>query len=329
MLLDGPDPLDDAMEDLRVCGSVLLHETYGAPWAIAVPHETRLREVLGVGSDVRVLVFHFVRREGFELRIDGRDAVSIQTAEIAICTSGDAHLMSRGGAAPAVPLEALLRGAGPTPAARGTCGATELVCGVFYVRAAPLNPMLGALPPLLRVATDDVSVTPMLANVAAMLAHEIDRGALKNFTAARLLEVFCAEAIRAYLRSAGAEARGWLEGLGDARISQAIRHIHAAPAREWTVQALATTVALSASRFAARFRETTGHSVMRYLARWRANMACRMLRDTDLHLSEIASRVGYQSLPAFSRAFKAQLGQAPAAWRISSTRARARNPLAS
>lgn len=38
---------------------------------------------------------------------------------------------------------------------------------------------------------------------------------------------------------------------------------------------------LCAARFAARFRETTGDSVMGCLGRWRANVACRLLCETD------------------------------------------------
>lgn len=58
-----------------------------------------------------------------------------------------------------------------------------------------------------------------------------------------------------------------------------------------------------------------GCSVMRYVAAWRANVACRLLQASSLGLGEIAGRVGYESLPAFSRAFKSQVGQAPASWR--------------
>ena len=109
------------------------------------------------------------------------------------------------------------------------------------------------------------------------------------------------------------------------------RHVHAAPGQRWTVDALAAAVALSPSRFAARFRQTTGQSVMGYVARWRINLACRMLRDSMLTLTEIAHRVGYDSLPAFSRAFKVQLGLAPATWRTAhrAKRGRSDNPAAS
>ncbi len=315
MTLHGHDPFDDALDDLRISGTVLFHEAYLAPWAIGVPDEARLRELLKVGDDMRVVVFHFVRRDMFQLQVEGRTALPIRAGEVVICPSGDAHVMSRGGGVGTASLDVVLRGEGPQRVAPGTPDSTELICGFFFLRSAPLNPLLAALPSAMRVATDVESASPVLFNTASMLAHEIDRGAFGGYTVARLLEVFCAEAIRAYRQTGGVESPGWFKGLADPRIAEAIRQIHAAPAREWTVPALAAEAALSPSRFAARFRETTGQSVMSYVAAWRTNLACRMLCETELQLSEIADRIGYDSLPAFSRAFKAQLGQSPTAWR--------------
>ena len=309
------DPFDDALGDLRITGSVLLHESYTSPWAIAVPDEAGLRRILGVSTDTRVLMFHFVRRGSFVLRMSGQDAVTVDAGEVAICPSGAEHRMSLGRGAPALAIESVLRGAASQTSSAACHDATELVCGAFLAHAAPLNPMLGGLPPVLKVATGDAAFSPMLAGVAWMLAHEVDRQALGGFTAARLIELFCAESIRAYQRAAGAEQAGWFKGLADPRIAEALRRIHAAPGEPWSVEALAASAALSPSRFAARFKVVMGRSVMSYVAAWRANVACRLLRESRLALGEIAELVGYESLPAFSRAFKAQLGQAPAAWR--------------
>jgi AraC-like DNA-binding protein len=317
---DRRGPLDDALEDLRITGSVLLHEAYAPPWAIAVPDEARLRTILRVGADTRVLLFHFVRRGRFELRMKGHATKCVEAGEVAICATGAAHSMSLGRGGPALPLESVLNGVASAGSAGRHPDATELVCGAFFAHAAPLNPMLGALPPVVKVSTTDASFSPMLSGVAWMLAHELNRGALGGFTAARVIELLCAESIRAYQRSAGAEHVGWFKGLSDSRVSEAIRCIHAAPDKRWTVEGLAAKVALSPSRFAARFRGTVGRSVMAYVAAWRANVACRLLRETTLALGEIAGRVGYESLPAFSRAFKAQMGQAPAAWRAAQVR---------
>ena len=44
-------------------------------------------------------------------------------------------------------------------------------------------------------------------------------------------------------------------------------------------------------------------------------LAAGLLRDTDKKHIEIALDVGYDSEAAFSRAFKREVGAAPAAWR--------------
>ena len=120
------------------------------------------------------------------------------------------------------------------------------------------------------------------------------------------------------LRWAGQGVRQAL--LADPRVAESLRLIHASPAERWSVEILAGSVALSPSRYAARFRAAMGRSVMSYVAAWRANVACRLLRESTLNLGEIAGHVGYESLPAFSRAFKAQLGQSPTAWRAARRR---------
>ncbi len=54
---------------------------------------------------------------------------------------------------------------------------------------------------------------------------------------------------------------------------------------------------------------------MRYLARWRIQLAANQLRNSDLSLARIAEQVGYESEAAFNRAFKRSFGVPPATWR--------------
>jgi AraC-like DNA-binding protein len=54
---------------------------------------------------------------------------------------------------------------------------------------------------------------------------------------------------------------------------------------------------------------------MRYLARWRLQLAAHHLRSGDMPLACIAEQVGYESGTAFNRAFKRSFGVPPAAWR--------------
>lgn len=306
-------PFNDALEDLRVSGSVLLHELYAPPWAVDIPGERELRTTLAVEADVRVVPFHLVRRGVFDLHYAEQAPERIGTHEVAICPNGLPHRMSFGNATAAVPLSEILANNKPRPIPTAP-DATELICGVFQLRSTPLNPLLAALPRVLKVKTAGPDVSPLLGHAVAMLGIEVAKGP-SSFVATRLLEVFFAEAIRAYGQADGAAGSGWFKALADPKIGHALSHLHEKPGAPWTVATLAETIALSPSRFAARFREVTGQSAMSYVSSWRMTVACQRLRETDKHLAEIATAVGYQDTAAFSRAFKAIVGHSPARWR--------------
>src|SRR5215468_634556 len=93
--------------------------------------------------------------------------------------------------------------------------------------------------------------------------------------------------------------------------------LHARPAHAWTVDELAREVGLSRSALAQRFTDLLGQAPMQYLARWRLQLAAQQLRNGHKSLAAIASQVGYQSEPAFNRAFKREFGIPPAGWRRS------------
>ena len=310
------DAFETALADLRISGSVLLHEHYRVPWAITVPDETELRRLLGAGPECRVLPFHLVLDGAFDLRWHDHGSEHVAENEVVIVTHGTAHVMSRGKPSPPVPFADIYTGrAEVIPSADPDANTTTLMCGVFTLTAAPLNPLLAALPPVLKLQTVGVSESPMLVRAAEMLALEVARAGTTSFTLSRLLEIFCAEAIAAYRRSGGADHTGWFKAIDDEKIGRALASFHRAPGDAWTVEALADTIAMSPSRFAARFRERTGESVMAYVANWRMNVACRLLRESDDGLAEISSRVGYTDVASFSRAFKALVGQSPSSWR--------------
>lgn len=314
-MIDPADaPFNDALEDLRITGSVLLHETYAPPWAIDIPSESILRQTLKAAPDVRVLPFHFVRRGAFDLHYDGQAPARIETDEVAICPSGAPHRMAFGARATPVSLAHILATRRSWSDRKDVMG-TELMCGVFLLRATPLNPLLAALPPVLKIRTAGTGANPILTHAVEMLNLELSHGGQGGFTASRLLEVFCAEAIKTYRRNEGTERPGWFAALDDPKIGRAIALVHDRPGAPWTVASLAETVAMSPSRFAARFREAAGRSAMAYVAGWRMTIACRLLRETDRNLAGIAPEIGYQDVAAFSRAFKALVGEAPATWR--------------
>lgn len=305
-------PFDDAIKDLRISGSVVLHETYAAPWRISVPASPELAKALGTEPTTRIVPFHYVRTGRFVLSGSTDETLQVDESDLAICPSGKSHLMSLGRPNRTVSLADIL--AGDSPVALGPGSDTELICGVFLLKASAINPILAALPDFLVVSARRSDADPLLATACDLLSLTLHEGAPGRaaFNSARLLEILCAEAIREYAARAPS---GWLRALHDPKISAALELIHRDPGRAWTVEKLANAAALSPSRFAARFRETVGETIGAYLSRWRMIVGCRMLEESGDTIDEIAYALGYGSAPAFSRAFKTTVGTSPSQWR--------------
>lgn len=110
-------------------------------------------------------------------------------------------------------------------------------------------------------------------------------------------------------------APGWVTALTDRRVAKAIRAVHADLARPWTVAEMAREAGVSRSSFAAAFRSAVGESPLDYVTSWRIYRAKVLLSSSDESLAEIASRVGYDSDTALSRAFKRKVGMPPGTFR--------------
>ena len=129
----------------------------------------------------------------------------------------------------------------------------------------------------------------------------------------RLSDILVIQAIRAWIAREPEGQTGWLGALQDPRIGQAMSLVHRDPAQPWSVASLARATAMSRSAFAARFTELVGEPVMRYVTRWRMQVALDWLQHDDVPVAELAARLGYESDAAFSRAFKRTIGISPGA----------------
>ena len=311
-------PFEDALARLRVEGNVLLHGLHSPPWAADVPDGKVLRDLMGFPSNVQIVPFHVVLNGEMELQPDGGQPVRLVAGDIAMCPVGTAHRMFHGRYQTVRRFEDVLAsslGAVKLDQAPGGHNRTDLVCGAFVLKSAPLNPLLSSLPAVLKVGSRSDEADPMLALIVKMLELELARENRNNFATSRLIEILFAEALRAHGARQGHAKPGWFRGLTDSKIGSALCEIHADPGVRWSVGALAQRVAMSPSRFAARFRDVTGQTVMTYVTSWRMSLACRELIETRKGLTEIAMQIGYQDTAAFSRAFKSAIGLSPAHWR--------------
>ncbi|OGS37424.1 MAG: hypothetical protein A2293_10845 [Elusimicrobia bacterium RIFOXYB2_FULL_49_7] len=89
------------------------------------------------------------------------------------------------------------------------------------------------------------------------------------------------------------------------------RHIYAHLSEGIRIRDLARVIGLSASRLRARYRQELGISLGRTLQAIRLNRARQLLSVSEMNVSEIADACGYESVYAFSQAFKKRSGLSP------------------
>ncbi|MBX3605655.1 MAG: helix-turn-helix transcriptional regulator [Piscinibacter sp.] len=89
----------------------------------------------------------------------------------------------------------------------------------------------------------------------------------------------------------------------------------AASHEAWPVPRLARVSGVSEAHFARSFKQAFGLPPHRYLLTRRIERACALLRDTELPVTEIALRTGWESLGTFGRTFRDVTGASPTALR--------------
>src|SRR4030065_480518 len=107
--------------------------------------------------------------------------------------------------------------AGPLKgSARGRTTGASLLCGVFLLHHTAFNPLFAALPPLMRVTLSRPGELHNLAGVARLMAEEIDRKSFGGgYVVERLLEVLCAEAVRAHIEAVPRHETSWVRPIKD------------------------------------------------------------------------------------------------------------------
>jgi AraC-like DNA-binding protein len=222
-------------------------------------------------------------------------------------------------AAASAPLEVTEGGGGPERA--------QIVCGFLGCDLRPFNPVIEALPRalFLRRRASSAAGDRLSRLVDLALAESRERRAGSRCALLHLSELLFVEVVRRYLDSIPAGQTGWLAGLRDPITGHVLTLIHHRPAESWSLDRLAREIGVSRSLLAERFSELIGQPPMRYLTRWRIQLACRLLREDAAKVTTIARSVGYHSEAAFSRAFKAFIGRSPADFRRQSTPALTRS----
>ncbi len=305
--LDFEDPRGDVLAD--VLGLILLrHALYKridarAPWGMRVASRERA-------------FFYLIARGAGVLEVDGERTLSLSAGEIAFIPHGTAHtLRDSPGTIPEPVCDGKRRIDGSPRRIGGDGASTIIIAGFFDLGGRRKPVLLERMPRLVILAPTDPTSGPWIAStVQLLLAESVAPGPASSIVQQRLADVLFVQALRS-LSTRSECKRGGLEALSDPPIHQALGLMHARVGKPWTVSGLAARVGLSRSGFATRFTQLVGEPPLQYLARWRMARAAELLRDTDDGIVQIAERVGYESVPSFSKAFKKWQGLSPGAFR--------------
>ncbi|CCN49716.1 putative Transcriptional regulator, AraC family [Vibrio nigripulchritudo MADA3029] len=105
------------------------------------------------------------------------------------------------------------------------------------------------------------------------------------------------------------------QSAGDKRVASAIRYIHQKLSSEIKVEQIAEHIGLSTRQLGRIFRNELNVSPNQYLLKERINLACDLLKNSDLTLERIASRSGLMSGDNLRNLFQRQFGVSPLAYR--------------
>lgn len=303
---------------MRLSGGVFLDAAFTAPWCI----------ISKVGPEdcspfmtepAHLIAYHYVVEGRSLVSIAGQSPILAVAGQLLVLPRNDQHLLGSALDLQPANAEDLIEPAGEDGLARirfGGGGArTCILCG-FLGMDDRSDPLISSLPAIMKLDLKHKLTGPWIEGSMRYAARELAAGGPgSSANLSRLAELLFTEAIREYVKALPPHQHGWLAGLRDPFVGQALALIHGRSVHAWTLDELAREVGLSRSTLTERFTRHIGMAPMRYLNRRKLLLAAERLRDRQQSVAQIGYGVGYESEAAFSRAFKREFGTAPGAFR--------------
>ncbi len=280
--------LSDVLTSLRAHGSVYFCDRRDPPWSLEF-------------SDEESASFHLVRR-GECWVVSGNEIERLGPGDLLFIDAGRNHVLTS---------------EHPDDRQLNTASDILLLCGYCRFDTHLKHPLVHSLPALNIIRGEKVLEHVWLKGTLDQLSSEYtSQRPGSQIIVNKLTEILLVELIRInYGRS---EHSGFISALSDKYIGNALELLHAAPQKAWTLEGLATEVAMSRAALAKRFKQLVGQTMFEYLTALRMQRAQELLRDSVMPLYQVANRVGYESDLAFTKTFKRLLGMTPTSYRKNS-----------
>jgi AraC-like DNA-binding protein len=313
------DVLSEVLRDVKLSGAVYYNAEFSAPWCVQAPASSVMAPQLAPGAE-HVIIFHLLTEGGAYARLEDGPAVSLEAGNIVVFPHGDPHRMGNGGTSKPVDaageLERVLSQHLMVSRVGGGGEVTKIICGYMACDPRLARVFLSGLPRLFTVdIRNDAQGRWLESSILFSVSEARECRAGGDAVLAKLSEVLFVETLRRYIARLPVDQTGWLAGTRDMHVGKALGLMHRRASHPWTIAELAKEVGTSRSVLAERFRHYLDEPPMSYLTRWRLQLAAQMLSATSHSIAQIAMDVGYESEPAFNRAFKRAFGSPPARFR--------------
>lgn len=314
------DVLSEVLKTVKLDGAVFFHGEFSSPWCAREPDACTMASYLPANSQ-HVVIFHLVTDGRGYARIEGDGRpVSLSAGDIVMFPHGEAHLLGNG--PPVTPIDSAKQLQNVLAEGRmlsqfgGGGELTKVICGYMACDSRLSQTFLSGLPSILKINIRDRPSGQWLEDTLRYsVKHAESSGPGGAAVVAKLSEALFAETLRQYIAQLPKTQTGWLAGVRDPEVGQALALLHRQPAQPWTIASLASAVGVSRSVLAERFRHYLSDTPIGYLTRWRLQLAAQLLATTSKSVAEVAGDVGYESEPSFNRAFKREFDLPPARYR--------------
>lgn len=310
--------LADMLRAVRLTGACFLKASFTEPFGVLSPQ--RYDATIPMAHLRHVSVFHLITSNGCMIETAGGLRQELRPGDIALLPFVAEHKLWRGDSPKLVPASQIVTRnpkEGVWSFSHGGGGAeTRMICGFIESAELMASPMFRSLPELVIERSGDNAVDYGIAStIAGIIAQveSLDRGA--EVVLGRMMEALFVEILRRHVERLPPGTKGVLGALNDPVVGRALQLLHAEPAKRWTADTLAREAGSSRTVLGERFNALLGRPPIEYLTGWRIQLAADRLRNGQDSISRIAVDCGYESEPAFNRAFKRVTGMTPGRWR--------------
>lgn len=279
--------LNQLLSILKIEANVFHNGQYCGAWAVDL-------------SGQQKMVFHVVTR-GSCYSKTADQVVKLETGDAVFFPSDMKHSITNDGS---VDIEPNVQTSAPMTMSIEQ-PATGLVCGDFGHNHPVFQRLLKQLPNIIVVRNNDDTASGRILQL--MLGESQSSQQDSSVLLSRLADCLFYLLIRDHLDV----DTGVFAAFAHPKLGAAMELIHGDADAKLSLDALASSCAMSRSAFSNLFKEIVGQSPAEYSTQWRMSLAYRWLLDDGLSTLDVALRVGYESESSFAKAFTRVMGAGP------------------